>query len=100
MINDVARAYFNAPSLSPTFVDICDEDFEEGDEGMCGELMVSMYGARPAASNWQKCYTKLLVDNGLTKTRASTCVFYHHVRDLDLIAHGDDFVTTGDQEDL
>ena len=35
MINDVARAYFNAPSLSPTFVDICDEDFEEGDEGMC-----------------------------------------------------------------
>ena len=36
MINDVARAYFNAPSLSPTFVDICDEDFEKGDEGMCG----------------------------------------------------------------
>ena len=55
------------------------------------ELMVSMYGARPAASNWQKCYTKLLVDNGFTKTRASTCVFYYHVRDLDLIAHGDDF---------
>ena len=42
MINDAARAYFNAPSLSPTFVDICDEDFEEGDEGMCGELTVSM----------------------------------------------------------
>ena len=64
MINDVARAYFNAPSLSPTFVDICEEDFEEGDEGMCGELKVSMYGAGPAASNWKKCYTKLLVDNG------------------------------------
>ena len=64
---------------------------------MCGELMVSMYGTRPAASNWQTCYTKLLVDNGFTKTRASTCVFYHHVRDLDLIAHGYDFVATGDQ---
>ena len=63
------------------------------------ELMVSMYGARPAASNWQKCYTKLLVDNGFAKTRASTRVFYHHVRDLDLTAHGDDFVTTGDQKD-
>ena len=64
------------------------------------ELMASMYGTRPAASNWQKCYTKLLVDNGFAKTRASTCVFDHHVRDLDLIAHGNDFVTTGDHEDL
>ena len=36
LITDLARAYFNAPSLPPTFVDICDEDFEEGDEGMCG----------------------------------------------------------------
>ena len=67
---------------------------------MWGELLVLMDGARPAASNWQKCYTKLLVDNGLTKTRASTCVLYHHARDLDLIAHGDDFVTAGDHEDL
>ena len=36
MSNDSARACFNAPSLSPTFVDICGEDLEEGDEGMCG----------------------------------------------------------------
>ena len=51
MVNDVARAYFNAPNLVPTFVDICEEDREPGDEGMCGELLVSMYGTRPAANN-------------------------------------------------
>ena len=67
---------------------------------MGGELTVSMYGTRPAASNWQKCYTKLLVDNGFTRNKASTCVFYNHARDLVLIAHGDDFVTTGDHDDL
>lgn len=32
MINDVARAYDNVPSFVPTFVNICEEDFEEGDE--------------------------------------------------------------------
>lgn len=38
MVNDVARAYFNAPSLKPTLVEICDEDFGPGGENMCGEL--------------------------------------------------------------
>ncbi len=59
MVNDVARAYFNAPSLRPKFVEICEEDREPVDENLCGELLVSMYGTRPAASNWQKCYTEL-----------------------------------------
>ncbi len=64
MANDVARAYFNAPNLKPTFVEICEEDREPGDEGMCCDLLVSMYGTWPAASNWQKHRTKLLTENG------------------------------------
>ena len=43
MVSDVARAYFNAPNLTPVFVEICDEDREVGDEDMCGELVVSVY---------------------------------------------------------
>ena len=54
MINDVSRAYFYANSDRPTFVEICEEDWEPGDEAMCGELNVSMYGTRRAAQNWQK----------------------------------------------
>ena len=100
MVNDVARAYFNAPNLTPVYVEICDEDREAGDEEMCGELLVSMYGTRPAASNWHTCYTKLLEDSGFIKSRASPCVFYHSIRDIDLIVHGDDFVSTGAEEDL
>ena len=100
MVNDVARAYFNAPNLKPTFVEICDEDREPGDENMCGELLVSMYGTRPAAGNWQKCYTNLLTENGFKRTRACTCTFRHTGHDIDLMVHGDDFLSTGDQEDL
>lgn len=43
MVNGVARAYFDAPSLKPKFSEICNQDFETGDKGECGELTVSMY---------------------------------------------------------
>lgn len=100
MINDVAGSYFNAPSLVPTFVSICEEDFEEGDENRCGELLVSMYGERLAAQNWQRCYTQLLTVNGLKVTRTSTCIFRRQERDIDVIVHGDDFASVGSGEDL
>lgn len=74
MINDVARAYFNAPSL---VVEICEEEFQPGDEDMCGELVVSMYGTWAAAENWQKCCSSLLTGHGIKVTRASTCIMYH-----------------------
>lgn len=51
MVNDVARACFNASSLTPTFLDVCDQDWEPRDEGMCCELRVPMSGTRPAALN-------------------------------------------------
>ena len=52
VVSDVSRAYFYAPSLKPTFVEICPEDLEPGEEHRCGELNVSMCGTRPAAGNW------------------------------------------------
>ena len=74
MVNDVSRVYFYTESLKPTFVQICDEDVEEGDEDRCGELLVSMYGTRPAAGNWQRCYTELLKKNGFKAATSSTCI--------------------------
>jgi hypothetical protein len=100
MVNDIARAYFNAPNLVPLFVDLCDDDREPGDEGMCGELLISMYGSRPGASNWQKCYTDLLLAHDFKVTRASTCMFWHAERDIAVMVHGDDFISTGDGDDL
>ena len=100
MVHDVSRAYFYAESLKPTFVLICEEDFEDGDEDQCGELLASMYGARPAAGNWQRCYTELLKKNGFTTALSSTCIFCHPVRNILVFVHGDDFVSTACGEDL
>ena len=96
MINDVSRAYFYAPSMQPTFVDICEEDFQPGDEGMCGELLVSMYGTRPAAGNWQRCYTELL-SHGFVGAASCTCIVHRLVRDVMVFVHGDDIVSTGEE---
>lgn len=100
VINDVARAYLNAPSLSPTFVEICQEDFEEGGEDRCGELRVSMYGARPAVQHWQKCFTELLTKEGFKVARASTCIMRNDEKDIDMSVHGDAFVSIGDESEL
>eukprot|EP00973_Karenia_brevis_P042751 5916416-Karenia_brevis.AAC.1 len=99
MINDVSRAYFYAPSEKPTFVEICAEDFEPGDEDKCGELQVSMYGTRQAAQNWQSCIINLMEKNGFTSARSSPCMFWHKGRDLVTMVHGDDFFTAGCEED-
>eukprot|EP00973_Karenia_brevis_P087521 12136155-Karenia_brevis.AAC.1 len=82
MVNDVSRAYFNAKSDTPTFVKLCEEDTEKGDEHMCGELRVSMYGTRKAAQNWQKCVSEALGKLGFQSGRSSPCMYWHPHRDI------------------
>ena len=38
-----------------------DEDRGEGDDEMCGRLMMSMYGTRDAATNWAAEYIGTLL---------------------------------------
>ena len=63
MVNDVSRAYIYAPCLVPTFVNLCPEDMQPGEESLCGELEMSMYGTRPAAGNWHAHYSGILEKN-------------------------------------
>ena len=93
MVNDISRAYFYAQATSPTFVDICYEDREDGDAEHCAELLVSMYGTRSAARNWQKCYTDVLIAAGFKRGVTNHCLFYHSDRMIRTIVHGDDFVS-------
>ena len=43
---DISRAYFQADAIREVYVQLPDEDWEEG---MCGKLLKSMYGTRDAA---------------------------------------------------
>ena len=56
MINDVSRAFFEAPAVRQVCVEIPEEDLTAADrrEDNVGHLRMSLYGTRDAAMNWQE----------------------------------------------
>ena len=78
-ILDVSRAYFDAATddQNPTYVELPPEDPDLG-TGVCGHLLVHLYGTRRAAEGWHTEYSDFLVyDLGFEKGHASACVFRH-----------------------
>lgn len=92
---DVSRAFFYAKAERPVFVRIPDEDYEPGDEGTRGRLLMSMYGTRDAAVNWHNGCVEALEKFGMRRGAASPCFFSHGALDLSVVVHGDDFVAVG-----
>ena len=61
---DISRAYFYAKSIRPTYVKLPPEDPRSGEAGVCGRLLMSMYGNRDAAQNWASEYSSTLEKAG------------------------------------
>ena len=72
---DVRRAYFYAPARRRVFVELPPEDYQAGDEHMCGLLQCSLYGTRDAAQNWEDELASTLSDLMLTRRIACPLVW-------------------------
>ena len=94
---DIRRAYFHANALRDIYVDLPDEDYEEG---MCGKLEKSMYGTRDAARNWEEAHTDFMNEAGFQQGIASPCLFYNIDREWRVVIHGDDFTILGKEDSL
>ena len=71
---DVWLAYFCAPARRKVFVDLPPEDYQPGDEHMCGLLRYSLCGTRDAAQNWEEELASTLSSLKLTReVRARAC---------------------------
>ena len=66
MINDVARAYFNAKIDRLLCCELPEEDEVEG-EDLVGRLELCLYGIRDAARGWQECLAEHLVQLGFRR---------------------------------
>ena len=97
---DIKRAYFYAKARRAVFIEIPIEDREDGDEGMVGQLQLSLYGTRDAAQNWAAEYTAFLIKIGFVVGKASPCNFVHNERKIALTVHGDDFTIIGNNMQL
>ena len=99
MINDVARAFFEAEATRQVCVEIPEEDKTEADRGrdVVGKLNMSLYGTRDAAKNWQDEVAKSMRRWGFRRGAYNPCLFYHPQWKVITLVHGDDFVSTGDR---
>jgi len=102
MINDVARAYFEAKATRQLCVELPEEDKTEEDhyEDRVALLLKSLYGTRDAALNFQKEITELMVSIGFVQGKYNVCTYYHPRKNLRTMVHGDDFATAGGEEEV
>ena len=100
MVADVRRAYFYAKARQTLYVELPDEDKRPGEDGMVGRLNMSLYGTRDAARNWEEELNETFEALGFQKGRAAPCSYLHKVRDIAVVVHGDDIVSTGEDGQL
>ena len=97
---DIKRAYFFAPASRRMYNKPPEEDQLPGEEGMLGELKLSLYGTRDAAMNWTKRYTEHLIGIGFKCGLASACNLTHEKRNIKMTCQVDDFVIIATEDDI
>ena len=102
MVNDVARAFFEAPMKRKLCIELPEEDLEEGEyeQDLVGLLLMSLYGTRDAAANFQEVVRETMCDTGFVRGRYNPSTYWHPTRKIRSLVHGDDFVSTGQREEL
>ena len=99
MLNDVARAFFEARARRKVCIEIPEEDRTNADRGkdLVGLLNMSLYGTRDAARNWQEEVARMMREWGFRQGMYSPCLYIHPQWGIRTLVHGDDFVSTGDR---
>ena len=100
MVNDVSRAFFEAPAMRQVCVELPAEDLTNIDRQLdnVGHLQMSLYGTRDAAMNWQEEVAKEMSKWGFERGRYNPCLYWHDGWGLMTMVHGDDFMSVGTRE--
>ena len=99
MTNDVSRAFFYAKVTRDIYIELPEEDPEYG-TGKLGKLQLCLYGTRDAATNWQETLSNHLVSIGFKRGIGHPAMFYHKVREIHTMVHGDDYASCGSDESM
>ena len=90
---DARKALLNPECLEDVYVQSSDEVGSR--LGRCRNLNFWLYGSRPATHAWERHYASLFAGARFERRPASPVTFYHPVRDLPCVVHGDDFTIEG-----
>ena len=94
---DIKNAYLHARATRDLYIELPEEDAEEG---MCGKLNMCLYGTKDAAENWEMHYKAILELLGFKQGVSNPCVFYNKEKDIRTVVYGDDFTSIGDNDSL
>jgi len=97
MVIDARKAHLHAHVDREVFVELPPEVAQPG---FCARLKRCLYGTRDAPKRWEAYVAKVLAALGFQRGRASPCCYFHPVRGLRCVVHGDDFVLAGCPGDL
>ena len=75
MVNDVARAFFEAPARRTICVELLEEEAHEGDD--VALLLQSLYGTRDASANFQEEVRKVLTKAGFKRGKYNPSTYCH-----------------------
>ena len=102
MINGVPKAFFEAPARREVCIELPEEEFEIPQDGndYVGYLEKSLYGTRDAAANFQQEIKMVMEKAGFSRGKYNASTYHHKDRQLKTMVHGDDFVTTGNRENI
>ena len=100
MVNDVARAFFEAPVRRTVCVELpAEAKGPDESTDTVGFLQMSLYGTRDAAANFQEEVRKTMVHLGFKQSRYNPSIYQHKARRLITLVHGDDFISSGSRPD-
>ena len=101
MLNDVARAFFEAKATRELCIELPDEDKTEKDqrEDNVAILEKSLYGTRDGANNFQKEIKSFMLGIGFQMGKYKASTYHHEKIGLKTMVHCDDFVTVGGREE-
>ena len=101
MINDVARALFEAKATRKVCIELPEEDKTPEDvrNDNVGLLQMNFYGTRDAATNWQEEVANEMITL-FSRGRYNPCLYYHKETHLNCLVHGDDFVSVGSRKSV
>ena len=92
LVLDISRAHFHPPAKREIYVDLPEEDAEDGKVGL---LTKTMYGTRDAAAEWEEYYRRVFTENGFECGVFCPCLFWSSSRGVSVWVHGDDMILLG-----
>ena len=96
---DISRAHPHCEIKRVVYIRLPEEDPRSTEEGICGKLLMALYGTRDAGQNFELTTAQVLKQGGCEQSAFSPCVYNHEEKRLGLFHHGDDFVISGARDE-